>query len=946
MKKLLTLAIAFLLFSGFCLSQEQYGNIRGVVMDTDGKPLPGVTVTLESELYNPRSATTSESGLFRFLNISVGMCRVKCELSSFKTYIQENIDIRIGVNVDLKVVMEIATLEEEITVVAESPVVDMKKTGTSFNVTQEMLQEVPSARDPWVILQQVPGMMLDRENVGGSESGQQSGFAARGSMGWTNMFNMDGVPITDMAATGSSPMYYDFDMFEEMQIVTSGQDTTLQSGGISINFITRRGGNKFQVIGRTFYTDDKLQGDNRTQELKDLDYVGNQINQIMDYGLQVGGPIKKDRLWFWLGYGVQDIRHLTITGYPDETKLEGINAKLNFQISRNNRAELAYIYNTKVKFGRGASATRPPEASWDQTGDGHYIKLEDEHVFSDNFLLSLKLSYHSGWFQLSPQGGMDVQPGYDFSTGMSSGSYFYYKTDRPSYVAKLDGNYFLEDVLGGDHEFKFGVEYRLTPVKSTSSNAGDVFKYYWDGEPLYAEVVRGGIWDYWSDRYSLYVNDTFTRGRLTLNLGLRVDRENSNNNNASVKACRVAPDFLSDLTYPGVDPEVICTTFSPRIGFTFDLTGDGKTILRGNVARYGAQMGAWLAYWSSASRLAYAGYFWSDLNGDDQVSTDELYGYPTDYILWYDGFDPWDPTKLESPNKIDKNLKIELTDELILGIEREIFPDFSLSANFILRRNHRFMFETFYDKETQTKITQEDYIGPFSDTLTYEGKTYNYEYWTLSQFRSAGKYQENLPDYHENYMGLEISAMKRLSHRWMMNASFTYQIHTQHFGERGFYDETNIDKLDGSRWCQVPLWSKRSDWPYVDWMAKLSFLYQLPWGFNLSCFANARQGYVHPQWIEVKIPERLAVGLGGTTTILTEKPGDKRYPNFYNVDLSLVKDFQFRDYGTLSLQIDAFNVFNFSHDLSRYAQLNSSRYNEIEKILNPRVIRFGVRYRF
>jgi len=690
-------------------------------------------------------------------------------------------------------------------------------------------------------------------------------------------------------------------------------------------------------MGRTYFTNDSLQGDNRTEELKDLGYAGNQINQIIDYGLHVGGPIKRDRFWFWLGYGVQDIRMITIAGYPDETKLEGFNGKLNFQISKKNRAELAFIYNDKTKEGMQAGPTRPPETSLLLENAVTFIKFEDEHVFSENFLLSLKLAYLRGWGEFFPQGGRDVQPGFDLVTGMWSGSYGYVRSEQPSYVAELDGNYFLEDILGGDHEFKFGIEYRLTPGKEEWDWAGNAVKYYWDGVPLYAEVTRGGIWDYKSNRYSFYINDTFTRGRLTLNLGLRVDREDSWNNDASVQASKVAPDLLPGLTFPGVDPEVTFLTFSPRIGFTYDLTGDGKTIIRGNVARYGGPWGTYPAYWVSSSMEAWAGYYWSDFNGDDRVTTDELVGYPTDGILWFSGFDPWDPTMLESTNAVDRNLKSDLIDELILGVEREIFADFSLSANFILRRNHRLAWTRYYDKDSQEKITQEDYVGPITGTLEYGGKTYTYEYWTLSEYRPAGNIQDILPDYRENYTGFEITAVKHLSHRWMLNASFTYQILTDHFGEKGFDDPTNIKMLDGAR----SYWAVNSDW-----MAKLSFLYQLPWGFNISCFANARQGYLLPQQIRVPTPERAAVGLGGTVDIYIEKPGETRLPNFYNIDLSLVKDIRLDKYGMISLSIDAFNVFNFSHTLSRYNIVNSPRHNEIESILNPRVIRFGVRYRF
>lgn len=936
MKKFSALLFCILVVVSSTLAQKQYGNIRGVVLDEQGAPLPGVTVTLESELYNPRSLVSSQGGIFRFLNIPVGKCRVRCELAGFKTHVQDNIEIVVGLNVDLKIAMKIATIEEEVVVIAESPVIDLKKTGTSTTFTQEMLQEVPSARDPWVILQQTPNLLMDRENVGGSESGQQSLYMSRGGMSENNMWNMDGIPITDMAATGSSSMYYDFDSFEEIEITTSGQDASMQTGGVSINFVTRRGTNKYQVMARAYFTDDNLQGDNRTQELIDLDYLGNQINQITDYGIQVGGPIIRDRLWFWLGYGVQDIRKLTINGYPDEPKLAGINVKVNFNLSRNNRAELAFLWNKKTELGKGASPSRPPETTWDQYGTSPYIKLEDEHIFSDRFLINLRLAYQWGWFEALPHGDALIPPGYDLYKRLASGSAGYYRSERPSFVAKLDGNYFVENFLGGDHEFKFGFTYRYTGVWDKSDWETDTFKYYWDGSSLYAEVMREGIWDLWAKRYSLYLNDSYTRGRWTFSFGLRMDIETSDNNDASVKASRVAPDLLPSATYPGIDPGVTFRTFSPRFGFTFALTGDGKTILRGNAARYGSQQGTWPAYRISTSSDAGAAYFWNDANGDDKVTTDELFGYPLNGMLYFWGFDPWEPTRHDSPNAFDPELKSELSDEIILGLEREVFADFALSANFIFRYNHRFIWEPLYDKETGWIQQQSDMVGPYSGSITHEGVTYDYEYWALNRYRPSGNYLTNRPEYHEVYRSFDIIATKRLSHRWMLNASFTYQVHTVHYGAEGFLDPTNVKTRDGARY----------EWLGATWVAKVSFLYELPWGFSFSCFANTRQGFIRNKQILVPTPERGDVGQGSTMYIDTEKIGTSRLPSFCNVDLSLVKDFGLGKYRKITLQVDAFNVFNFSHTLSRYNVVNSSRFDEITSILNPRVIRLGIRYIF
>ena len=905
------------------------------MVDEQGEPLPGATITLECTMFGKRSILASEVGIFRFLNLYPGIYSLKCELPGFKTHIQEIIDIRVGMNFDFRVVLEPAALEEEVTVIAHSPIVDTKKTGAVTVVTLDVLQNIPSARDPWVILQQVPGILVSAENVGGSRAGQQSYFTARGAWGYDRTWNLDGIPITDLAATGASPGYYDFDTFDQMEIVTGGQDTTIQTGGVALNFVTRRGGNKFHVMARAYFTNDDLQGDNRTQELIDLDYVGDQISQIMDYGLQVGGPIIKDRLWFWLGSGVQDNRHLSITGDPVNYKINGFNAKLNAQLSKADRAEIAFIYNDKTARGRGANAFHPPETTVNQEGISPiFIKFEGEHVFSPNFLLSLRLSYHNPGFELIPQGGIDTQQGYDMVTSMYSGSTGYAKTERPSYVAMVQGNYFLEKFLGGNHEFRFGADFRLAAQDGIAGTSGDAQKYYSNGVPVYAEVTREGHWNHACNRWSFFLNDAFEMGRLTLNLGVRIDRENSWNLDAEVPASMVAPDLLPAVSYPGFDPEAIVWTFSPRFGFTYDLTGDGKTILRGNIARYGSQIGLWTSMTVSPSTDAGAGYFWTDLDGNDLVSVDELAGYPTGGILWFWGFDPSDPTNFEVLDAIDPNLKNELTDELLLGVEREIVKDFSISTTFTLRRNHQIIWGAPYEKETGRVITNDDFIGPIAGSLTYEGTTYDYEYWTLGEFKPPGMFYYNYPDWHFNYTGFEISAVKRLSHRWMMSASFTYQIFTEHFGENGYVDPTNISTWEGRRAGGV------------DWMAKLSFLYQLPWGFNFSGFTNIRQGYMATQYIRIPTPQRAAVGMGSYMSYSLEKPGESRLPTFYNVDLSLTKDIRLKNAGMLTLCVDAFNIFNFDHTLGRVNRVNHPRYQNTTSILNPRVIRFGIRYQF
>lgn len=221
-------------------------------MDELDNPLQGVKVTLDSEIYNPRSVFTQEGGVFRFIDVYPGTYTLKCELDGFKTYIQENLIIRVGNNFDLQIVMEPTALEEEVTVTARPPIVDTKKTGTSSNITLELLQDIPSARDPWSILQHVPGIDMYTENVGGSHSGAQSAFTSKGQNVSSTTWNLDGVPITDMASLGYSSRYFDFNSFSEMQVITSGASTAVQTSGVSLNMITHRGGNKFDAMGRVF----------------------------------------------------------------------------------------------------------------------------------------------------------------------------------------------------------------------------------------------------------------------------------------------------------------------------------------------------------------------------------------------------------------------------------------------------------------------------------------------------------------------------------------------------------------------------------------------------------------------------------------------------------------------------------------------------------------------
>lgn len=260
------LCAAFAAFAAPSAAQVYTGRIDITVTDSTGAILPGVTV----ELTGPQNATavSDNSGEVHFLNLAPGTYAVTAKLAGFGDYNNKNIPVAAGVGVPLKIALSVGAVTQQVDVSAESPVLDPKRTTTSTNVTQAELQEIPSSRDPWVVLQTVPGVIVDRVNVGGAESGQQSNYQAKGAASTDNTWNIDGIAITDMAALGSSPTYYDFDMFQEMNVTTGGADLQSATPGVGLNFVLKSGTNTPRGSARIYYEDEGMQANNLPDDMK------------------------------------------------------------------------------------------------------------------------------------------------------------------------------------------------------------------------------------------------------------------------------------------------------------------------------------------------------------------------------------------------------------------------------------------------------------------------------------------------------------------------------------------------------------------------------------------------------------------------------------------------------------------------------------------------------
>ena len=465
--------VTVLAMAGLALGQAQSGNIYGRVVAEDGSSLPGATVTLSGG--GPTLVTATDNrGDFHYLNLAPGnFYALKFELQSFSTVERTGVAVNLGVNTDVRVAMKLSKVEAAVTVRGEAPLLDTRKVGTGAVVTRTEMDMIPTARDPWVVLQTVPGIQVDRINVGGNQSGQQSIFIAKGAQSTQGSWNLDGVNVSDMASGASSPTYWDFDSFQELQAVTGGSDPSIATAGVTLNMVTKRGTNDVHGSARAFITDPKWQAkpvltqEEQAQKAAGSSggaFAGNQITGVQDYGLEVGGPVLRDRLWLWGSYGRQQIDLVNVVGFPDKTTLEDINGKLNFQVVPSNALTGFYLRGDKRKQGRSASIQRPPETTVDQLGPSALYKIEDSHVFSPSLVASAFYSYFDEGFQLVPEGGLTPQA-YRDSSNVWHGSFVAQYFKRPQHQLLGSVNYFFNTGSLG-HEIKAGGSYRDSPIGS------------------------------------------------------------------------------------------------------------------------------------------------------------------------------------------------------------------------------------------------------------------------------------------------------------------------------------------------------------------------------------------------------------------------------------------------------------------------------------------------
>src|SRR5262245_4571572 len=348
------------------------GSINGKVADSSGGVLPGVTVSASSpSMMGVQTSVTDAGGNYRFPALPPGTYGLMFELPGFNTLKRENIQISMGFTATVNVDLAVASLQETVTVTGNSPVIDTSSTRVQQNFKLEALQEIPNSRDLWSLLAVTPAVTMGRIDVGGNRAGTQTAYTAYG-YGGQNRVLVEGINTTE--GTSGAGFYVDYGSFEEVFLGTIGQGAEMPTPGVQSQMLGKSGGNKFQGEVYVDYERNGMIADNISGNLPDkfkfsptnsngIREHSNETVKYRDSNINVGGPIKHDRTWWYFSYRNQK----TSVGQPNfignisgtlfDTTLWNPSGKVTHQLNKNNKLIGYYQWGQKEQPNRLPSST-------------------------------------------------------------------------------------------------------------------------------------------------------------------------------------------------------------------------------------------------------------------------------------------------------------------------------------------------------------------------------------------------------------------------------------------------------------------------------------------------------------------------------------------------------------------------------------------------------------
>ena len=911
------------------------GTIQGRVSDSQGAVLPGVTVTATSpSALGAQTTVSSESGNYRFPAVPPGAYTVTYELPGFNTLRREGIQISLGFTATLNVELALATLQETVTVSGQSPIIDTTATRTVQTFKLDQLQSLPNGRDMWSLLAVTPAVQMSRIDVGGNRAGTQTGYTAYGQSGQVRVL-IEGINTTE--GTGGAGFYFDYSSLEEVFIGTSGQSAEMPNPGVQSQFIAKSGGNMFSGEGYVDWYNNSLQGSNIPDAViaRGIRPHSNEITRYYDTAINAGGPIKKDKIWYFGTFRTQ----FNAVAQPQfrfaqafTTKLWNPVVKGTWQFNQKNKLIGYYQYGQKIQPFRLPFQTYSydsPDQTWEQNSGSWVYKGEWNSTLSDKMYVEARAGDFGYYFPLLGNGNQDFS-WRDSGLQTIEGNGRRWQTDRDRKQLTVASTYFQDTTSKGSHTLKAGLElFKETQWEGFEQFLGGnrdlvytngVSNQVTFGFPTASGVVgsKGARANLLSiaklDVFGLFVNDTWSIGRATVNMGVRYDRYDGSTPEQQQLGGTNGPVTIAAVTFPEKD-YYSWTSFAPRVGFVYDLSGTGRSVIKANYGLYWHNPGPGLAGSANANQGSKsATYVWSDANGDKRFQLGEQGALLN--------------SALAGAVAIDPAIKQPYTHEAGFFFEQQLSDTMGAKAGFVYKTEED-LWRTY-----QPNRGIDAYSVPFSFTdIGVDGVrgTGDDRALTLRGLPSsqAGNFPvnaviQNVPQF-SRYKTAEVSLNRRYSNRWSASIG-------------GGYTWSNDFPLGFPNDPNGP-----SNEKFTGWSLKGTGSYDAVWGIRLSPVLRHQSGPNFARQIQVPATAASAFGLIYSGTILAEPFNSNRQDNIWVFDVRAEKTVNFGSRSRARLFVDFFNLTN-SHASEAITQTTGVNYLRPAAILAPRTARVGTRF--
>jgi len=514
---------------------------------------------------------------------------------------------------------------------------------------------------------------------------------------------------------------------------------------------------------------------------------------------------------------------------------------------------------------------------------------------------------------------------------------------------------------GTSHDVKFGVGYRTTDAVAGTLWPGNGILANERLNNLQAQVFREGRGGNRANYLNFYVGDTIAMNRVTLDLGVRFDRQDGEALPSETLANPAFPALVPGIVFAGYKTPFTWNNFSPRAGVTYAIDENRKTVARASFSRYAGQLNTGtVGVLNPSSTAGSATYRWTDLNADHFAQANEV--NLNEFITSAGGFNPANPTAVTSANILDPDLKAPRTTSIVVGMDHEIVPNLAVTVNYSYTKTTD-LFGNFTGTITpRNSVGRGDYTpgAGFTGTLP-DGTPYNVATWIPSATAIAagnnGFTTTNVPGYFTSYNGIEVGVIKRLSNKWMSRVGFSWNNPTEHFDDAaGVYDTngnptpTVTEPLKNGGQFAPQSGGSGSGTIYINgkWQFNANAMYQAVWGLELSANVFGRQGYPFPI---VRTGTAAALGAdSGITVLLSPEIDAFRHPNLWNTDIRVAKQFTL-DRVRIRGIFDLFNVMNANTALVRVNDVTATsttapKFNDLAQNLSPRIARVGIVFSF